>query len=43
MSDLQWYVVHAYSNYEYKVKTSLEERILRFGLEEKVWGDSGSD
>lgn len=32
---LQWYVVHAYSNYEHKVKSSLEERIKRFGLEEK--------
>jgi transcriptional antiterminator NusG len=31
----QWYVVHAYSNYEHKVKSSLEERIKRFGLEEK--------
>ena len=35
MSGLQWYVVHAYSNYEHKVKTSLEERIKRFGLEDK--------
>jgi transcriptional antiterminator NusG len=34
----QWYVVHAYSNYEHKVKHSLEERIKRFGLEEK-FGD----
>jgi transcriptional antiterminator NusG len=32
---LQWYVVHAYSNYEHKVKTSLEERIKRYGLEAK--------
>jgi transcriptional antiterminator NusG len=32
---LQWYVVHAYSNYEHKVKTSLQERIKRFGLEDK--------
>ena len=31
----QWYVVHAYSNYEHKVKSSLEERIKRFGLESK--------
>jgi transcription termination/antitermination protein NusG len=31
----QWYVVHAYSNYEHKVKSSLEERIKRYGLEEK--------
>jgi len=34
----QWYVVHAYSNYEHKVKSSLEERIKRYGLEEK-FGD----
>jgi transcriptional antiterminator NusG len=34
----QWYVVHAYSNYEHKVKSSLEERIKRFGLEHK-FGD----
>ncbi len=32
---LQWYVVHAYSNYEHKVKSSLEERIKLYGLEEK--------
>jgi transcriptional antiterminator NusG len=32
---LQWYVVHAYSNYEQKVKASLRERIKRFGLEDK--------
>ena len=32
---LHWYVVHAYSNYEHKVKSSLEERIKRYGLEEK--------
>ena len=35
MSSLHWYVVHAYSNYEYKVKVSLEERIAREGLQEK--------
>jgi len=35
---LQWYVVHAYSNYEQKVKSSLEERIRRFGLEDR-FGD----
>jgi transcription termination/antitermination protein NusG len=32
---LQWYVVHAYSNYEQKVKSSLLERIKRYGLEHK--------
>ncbi len=35
MSDLRWYVVHAYSNFEHKVKSSLEERIKRYGLEDK--------
>jgi transcriptional antiterminator NusG len=32
---LQWFVVHAYSNYEHKVKSSLEERIKRYGLQDK--------
>ncbi len=32
---LQWYVVHAYSNFEHKVKSSLIDRIRRFGLEER--------
>ena len=32
---LQWYVVHAYSNFEHKVKHSLEERIKRYGLQDK--------
>ncbi len=32
---LKWYVVHAYSNFENKVKTSLEERIKLHGLEDK--------
>ena len=32
---MQWYVVHAYSKYEQKVKSSLLERIKRFGLEDK--------
>jgi len=31
---LRWYVVHAYSNYENKVRQALEERIKREGLEE---------
>lgn len=33
MSDLRWYVIHAYSNYENQVKRTLEERIKRSGLE----------
>jgi transcriptional antiterminator NusG len=32
---LQWYVIHAYSNFEYQVKKSLEERVKRAGLEDK--------
>ena len=32
---LRWYIVHAYSNFEHKVKVSLEERIKRGGLEDK--------
>lgn len=35
---LKWYVVHAYSNFENKVKKSLEERIKLHGLEDK-FGD----
>jgi len=35
---LQWYVVHAYSNYEHKVRESLLERIERFGLDDR-FGD----
>jgi len=31
----RWYVVHAYSNFENKVKASLEERIKLEGLEHK--------
>lgn len=30
---LRWYVVHAYSNFENKVKLALEERIERDGLQ----------
>ncbi|MFI3184685.1 MAG: transcription termination/antitermination protein NusG [Methylococcaceae bacterium] len=31
---LRWYVVHAYSNFENKVKLALEERVKREGLED---------
>lgn len=30
----QWFVVHAYSNYEMRVKEALRERIERYGLED---------
>ena len=32
---LRWYIVHAYSNFEHKVKSSLEERIERMGIGHK--------
>ena len=31
----RWYVVHAYSGFEARVKASLEERIERYGLQDK--------
>lgn len=31
----RWYVVHAYSGFEQQVKRSLEERIRRFGMEDR--------
>ncbi len=31
----RWYVVHAYSGFEAQVKRSLEERIKRYGMEDK--------
>ncbi len=31
---LRWYVIHAYSNFENKVKQALEERVAREGLEQ---------
>jgi len=32
---LRWYVVHAYSNFEHRVKQSLEERVERYGMQDK--------
>ncbi|MCK5426224.1 MAG: transcription termination/antitermination protein NusG [Thermodesulfovibrionia bacterium] len=32
----QWYVVHTYSGFEEKVKTSIEENIQRKGLQDKI-------
>ena len=32
---LRWYIVHAYSNFEHRVKAALEERIERMGLQNK--------
>jgi transcriptional antiterminator NusG len=31
----RWYVVHAYSGFENQVKRSLEERVKRYGMEDK--------
>ena len=31
----RWYVVHAYSGFEQQVKRSLDERIRRFGMEDR--------
>ncbi len=33
MWNLKWYIVHTYSGFENKVKTSLEERIKALGQE----------
>ncbi len=38
MGDKRWYVVHAYSGFEKQVKRHLEDRINRFGMQEK-FGD----
>ena len=32
--DKQWYVIHAYSGYETKVREALIERIERLGMDE---------
>jgi len=32
---MRWYVVHAYSGFENKVKLSLEERVTRFDMQDK--------
>ena len=32
---MRWYVVHAYSGFEQQVKRSLEERVRRFGMEDR--------
>jgi transcriptional antiterminator NusG len=35
-SNLKWYIIHAYSGFERKVKESLESRMRAFGLEHKI-------
>lgn len=34
--DMHWYVVHTYSGFEYKVKESLDQRIVTMGLEDQI-------
>ena len=34
--NFRWYILHAYSGFERKVKESLESRVKAFGLEEKI-------
>ena len=34
--NMKWYIIHAYSGFERKVKESLESRIQAFGLQEKI-------
>lgn len=34
--NLHWYILHAYSGFERKVKESIESRIQAFGLESKI-------
>jgi transcriptional antiterminator NusG len=35
-NNLKWYIIHAYSGFERKVKESLESRVRAFGLEHKI-------
>ena len=34
--NMKWYIIHAYSGFERKVKESLETRVKAFGLEAKI-------
>jgi len=34
--NMKWYIIHAYSGFERKVKESLESRIVAFGLQGKI-------
>ena len=34
--NMKWYIIHAYSGFERKVKESLESRVQAFGLGEKI-------
>lgn len=34
--NMKWYIIHAYSGFERKVKESLESRVAAFGLQSKI-------
>ena len=34
--NMKWYIIHAYSGFERKVKESLESRVIAFGLQNKI-------
>jgi transcriptional antiterminator NusG len=34
--DMRWYIIHAYSGFERKVKESIESRVKAYGLENKI-------
>ncbi len=34
--NMRWYIIHAYSGFERKVKESLESRVQAFGLQDKI-------
>lgn len=36
-AEKQWYVVHCYSGYEYKVRHSIEQRIETMGMRDKIF------
>jgi transcriptional antiterminator NusG len=35
-ADVQWYVIHAYSGHEEKVKKNLEKRIESMDMQDKI-------
>src|SRR5438105_1326034 len=38
-ANMRWYIIHAYSGFERKVKESLESRVQAFGLQAKIGRD----
>src|SRR5260370_11109406 len=34
--NMKWYIIHSYSEFERKVKESLESRVQAFGLQDKI-------